>query len=99
MRCGCLAEVSVREVHVDAPAVSAVSVPRIVCPVEEVENLKPELEIYSLRDAVVFVEVDVGLDKVWSAELHSLLISVLTKRGDGEIALGNRSTEPSAVRG
>jgi hypothetical protein len=48
----------------------------IVCPVEEIEHLKPELKINSFPNPVIFVEVEIRLRKIWSAELHGLLISI-----------------------
>ena len=61
------AEVSIQQMGVDV---------RKVCPVEEVENLKPELEIHPFGNPRVFVEVDVGFRKVWLAELAWLLIAL-----------------------
>ena len=46
------------------------AIPCIVCPVEEIEYFKPELEIDSFCDTRVLVEVDIRLDEVWPAELH-----------------------------
>src|SRR5260370_595720 len=90
-----LAKISVREIYID----TAAAVPCVVSPVEEIENLKAELKIDSFRNAIVFVEIDTRFDEVWPAELHSLLISVLTKNRNREFALGNCPGQPGAVGG
>ena len=95
MRCGRLAEISIGEIYID----SVGAVPCVVCPVEQIKDFKPELEIDSFRDAIVLVEIDIRLDKVWPTELHGLLISVLTKRRNCEVALRDRSRQPSAIGG
>src|SRR5450755_3389041 len=93
MRCRRLTEISIREIHVEAGR----AVPRIVCPVEEIEKLEPELKIDPFRNSVVLVEVNVGLDKVRPTELHRPLISVLTKSRNRKVALRNCPREPSVV--
>lgn len=99
MRSGGLTEISIREIYVDAPAIGAVSIPCIVCSVEQIEEFKPELEINSFRNAVVLVKVDIRFDEVWPAELLCLFISVLTKGRNREVALGNRPGQPSVIVG
>jgi len=90
---GCCREskIPIREVVVDVGVVS---------PVEEIEDLKPELKINSLRKVRVFVEVDVSLVEVWPVEAIGLLVSVSgAERGYGEIGLRNSSAGyPRAVR-
>ena len=61
----------------------------VVCPVEEIEDFKPELEIDPFRNLRVFVEIDVGLDEVWPPELHRLLIpAAVPKAGTAKSLLG-----------
>ena len=93
--CACLAEISICKVHVDA----VVSEAYIVRPVKEIEDLKPELEIYSLRNRRVLVDVDIGLYKVWTAETVRLLVSLHAESGNGEVALGNCPGKPRFVVG
>src|ERR1700683_2802502 len=98
-----MAEIAIREIHVDS-AVGDVCKAReihIVWPVEEIEDFKPDLEIDPFRNVRVLVEVDIGLDKVRPAELHSLLIPIRTavrESGNGKVGLRNASREPRAVR-
>ena len=99
MGCRRVLEVSVGEIYINAAVVSAVSVPGVVCPVEEVEDLKPELEVDPFRDEGVLVNVDIGLNKVRSAELLWLFVPFLTESGNGEVALRDCTREPSFVVG
>src|SRR6266576_4955410 len=93
--CACLAEITIRKVHVDA----VVSKAYIVRPVKEIEDLKPELEIYSLCYTRVLVDVDIGLYEVRTAEPVRLLISLDTKGGNGEVAFRNCPRKPRFVVG
>src|SRR3954453_16574892 len=90
MRCRGGAKRAIREVDVHIC---------IVGPVEEVEELEPELEVHALRDVRIFVEIDVRLKEVRSAELHGFLVSPLPKSWNGEVALGNCSGKPGFVVG
>ena len=58
---------------------------RQVRPVEEIEDLKPELEVNPFGNTGVFVEVDVRFGKVRSAELARLFIALRTESGSGEL--------------
>jgi len=93
MRCRRLAEISIREIHVEAGR----AVPRIICPVEEIEKLEPELKIDPFRNSVVLVEVNVRLDKVRPTELRRPFTSVLTKSRNRKVALRNCPREPSVI--
>src|SRR5271165_697124 len=84
-----LAEISVRKIRINVS---------VVCPVEDIEHFKPELEIDAFRNMRVFVEVDIGFVEVRPAECVGLLIPLQTKSWNGKVALGNSSREPSAVR-
>ena len=64
MGCPCHAKISIWEIHIDA----AIAKVNIVCPVEDIEELKPELKNDSFRKMRVFVKVDIGLIEVRSAE-------------------------------
>ena len=90
MGCPRHAKISIWEIHIDA----AIAKVNIVCPVEDIEKLKPELENDSFRKMRVFVKVDIGLIEVRSAEPLRLPISFQAKSWGGEIALGNSSREP-----
>src|SRR5450432_445517 len=59
VRSGCPAEVAIREIGIDVC---------VVCPVEQVEDLKPELESHSFGNVRVLVEVDAGLVKIGTTE-------------------------------
>jgi hypothetical protein len=65
--CRRLAKVSVREIEDNASIA-------IVCPVEDIEDVNPELESDSFRNMCVFVEVDIRLVKIRPAERLRLLI-------------------------
>jgi len=84
------AEIPVGEVDID----SAIAIVDIIGPVEQIEELEPELEIDAFRNFRVFVEVDVGLDEIRPAETHGLLVAFLAKSGHCEIALGNGTRQP-----
>jgi len=66
-------EISIRVIHVDTARGNV----RIACEVyivravEEIVYLKAELEIDSLRDVRVFVEVDIRLGTAWPFHSHS----------------------------
>jgi hypothetical protein len=87
-----MAEIGIREVHVDRGV-------NVIGAVENVEKLKPELENNRFCNVGVLVEVDVGLEKVGSPELGLLLIALLPEAGNGEVALGDGSREPGLVIG
>jgi len=93
MGCPRHAKISIWEIHIDA----AIAKVNIVCPVEDIEKLKPELENDSFRKMRVFVKVDIRLVEVGPAEPLRLLVASLAKGWNGEVALGNRSPEPRSV--
>lgn len=74
---GCFTECSVRLVDIEGGE---------VYPVKDVEELKTYLKIDSLRQARVFVEIQICSGKVWSPELIRLLISLCTESGLSELS-------------
>src|ERR1700677_1191689 len=96
-----LAEISIRQIHVDAAGIDIriAGEVYIVCPVEEIENLKPELEIDSFRNTRVFIDVDVRLNEIGPAEQIGFLITLRSESGDGEVGRGNCPCKPGAVLG
>src|SRR3954454_8254415 len=90
MRSGGSAEASVRNVGVHVG---------VVGPVEQVEELKPELEVDAFGDTKILVDVGIGLKEIRSPELHGLFVTPAAECGSGEVALGDCSLEPSAVVG
>src|SRR5580700_7165829 len=98
-----MAEIAIREIRVDTTqeVVCKAREIHIVWPVEEIENLKPDLENDPFRNVRVFVEVDISFDKVRPTELHRLLIPIRTavrESGNGKVGLRNASREPRAIR-
>ena len=67
--------------------------------VEDIEELKPYLEMNSLRDGCVLVDVQVALLKIRRTELHGFLVAFCAKRGRGELPGSEHSVEESAFRG
>src|SRR3954447_10392688 len=88
MRSGGSAEASVRNVGVHVG---------VVRPVEQVEQLKPELEVDAFGDVKILVDVSVRLKEIRSPELHHFLVPTAAKCGCGEVVLGNCSLEPGTV--
>src|SRR6266700_4108562 len=67
MRSGGGAEASVRNVHVDVG---------VVRPVEQVEELKPELEVDAFGEMKILVDVGIRLKEIRLPELHRLLVAL-----------------------
>jgi hypothetical protein len=82
------AEVAIREVDVRVGIIRAI---------EEVEHFESELEVDAFRDGCVFIEINIRLKEVRAPELHRLLIPPLPEGGNGEVALGDRSCQPSLI--
>ena len=59
--------------------------------VEEVEKLKPDLEIHSLRYCIVFVYGQIRLDERSIPELARFLVTVCTYGWHGELAASKYS--------
>src|SRR5215472_6701538 len=88
VRAGCRTEAPVRKVGVHVC---------IVGTVEQVEELEAYLEDDAFRDVSVFVDIDVCLKEVWTAELLWLLVASAAKSWNCEVALGDGPDEPCAV--
>src|SRR5437867_6707110 len=97
MGLGGFAKICVREVYVDAAVVDTVSVPCVVCPVKQIEELKPELESDSLRNPRVLVEVDIRFDEIGPTELLRFLVSFLPESWNCEVALRDCTGKPGSV--
>jgi hypothetical protein len=60
----------------------------IVCPVENIEEFKSELEIYAFRNRSVFVEVSIRLKEVRPTELHCFSLPSCPKVGTAKSVFG-----------
>ena len=86
---GCFAEVSIQQVGINI---------RQVCPVEEIEDFKPELEVDPFGNTGLLINVDVRLGKIRPAELACLLVALRTESGRGELSRSEAPVEKRAAR-
>src|SRR5580658_2249846 len=76
VRRGRKAEIAIREIGIDGG---------IVCAVEDIKYVKPDLEIDSFGNSVVFVEVDIGFVEVRPTERVCLLVPLQTESRNSKV--------------
>src|SRR5690349_6658505 len=97
MRQGGLAKIRVWEVHVDPTAVHTVSVPCVVGPVKQIEELKSKLEVDPFGNVGVFVKIHIRLNEVRAAKLLRFLVSFLSEGWNCEVVGRDCTREPGSV--